>query len=517
MKILISFIGNNDCFPNEKSGAILTVLENHKFDKLYLLYNHEKYLKPASEILAFCRKNYPKLQVIYKDCLSNDPTNYNIVYPAMYKALSEIQSENPKAKFTISVTSGTPTMHACWLFLKQGKVTDAKLIQVSRESGISEVTFELDDFPKIKKVSALKTELTKFKRENEFLKKNINLAYDEIIGESAEILNLKKEISVFADSEIPIFIQGESGTGKELVAEAIHKNSARKDGNLVKVNCGAIPLELFESEFFGHKKGSFTGANSDKDGKFKLADNGTIFLDEVADLPLSVQVKLLRVLQDGTFFPVGSSFEEKVNVRVISATNKNIEKLVEEGTFREDLFYRLVVRKIFIPPLRERTNDKILIAEKILSELNKKYQKSKIFSNSAKTKILQNQWRGNVRQLKNAVESAFVFPENEISAESLNIIEIGKTQSEVLIPDEGINFDFEVPKKYYEAALKKANGNATQAARLLGLEPHTFRARLKKVRKQNSLLEKLLKYPTMTDEEYELFKEGSEHLRKWRD
>ncbi len=152
-----------------------------------------------------------------------------------------------------------------------------------------------------------------------------------------------------------------------------------------------------------------------------------------------------------------------------------------------------------------------------MSELNKKYQKSKIFSNSAKTKILQNQWRGNVRQLKNAVESAFVFPENEISAESLNIIEIGKTQSEVLIPDEGINFDFEVPKKYYEAALKKANGNATQAARLLGLEPHTFRARLKKVRKQNSLLEKLLKYPTMTDEEYELFKEGSEHLRKWRD
>ncbi|MFQ5638808.1 MAG: RNA repair transcriptional activator RtcR family protein, partial [bacterium] len=324
MKILLSFIGNNDCYPNEKPGAILAILHQRPFDKIYLLYNHEKYLKPASEILSYCAKHFPKLTVEYKEALAVNPTDYNTVYPAMYQAVKHILRENKNAEYTISLTSGTPTMHACWIFLRQGGVTDARLIQISRESEISEVIFELDDFPKIQNVDEIKVAMTKLARENKNLINRLQRPQDNFIGESPEILKVKEQIATFADTNIPIFIQGETGTGKELVAEAIHYNSSRKAKSLVKINCGAIPSELFESEFFGHQKGSFTGAVSDKEGKFKLAHGGTIFLDEIADLPLNMQTKLLRVLQDGSFVPVGGAKEERVDVRILSATHSDI-------------------------------------------------------------------------------------------------------------------------------------------------------------------------------------------------
>ena len=371
-KILLTFIGNNDCYGTEKPGAILTILDEMNFDSVYLLYNNEKYLKPASDILRFCQKHFPNTQVNYLETPISNPSDYNIVYPAMYKAVKEIQFQNSKSKYTISITSGTPTMHACWIFLQQGGIIDAKLIQIQRETGLSEVNFQLDDFPQIQNVSDVKVELTKLSRENRNLKAQKQY-FPTIIGESSTIHNVKKQIKLFADTDISIFINGESGTGKELVAEAIHYKSSRKEKPFIKVNCGAISNELFESEFFGHKKGSFTGAISDKDGKFKLADKGTIFLDEVGDLPLHMQTKLLRVLQEGKFSQVGSSDEISVDVRIISATNKDIRKITKNKEFREDLFYRLVKTEIFLPPLRSRGNDIVLIAQYILNNLNRRY------------------------------------------------------------------------------------------------------------------------------------------------
>lgn len=480
-KIFLSFIGNNDCFGAEKPGAILSVLKKKSFDKLYILYNHEKYLIPASIILEYCRITYPTLQVIYKEALSIDPTNYNTIYPAMYQAVKAIIKENPDAEFTISVTSGTPTMHACWIFLQQGGVIDAKLVQVHRETGLSEINFDLDDFPKIQAVSAEKAALTRLARENKLLRQQVSISLDAIIGDSPSVLKVKEQIRLFAESDLPIFISGESGTGKELVAEALHYFSHRNQRPLIKVNCGAISPHLFESEFFGHKKGSFTGAIADKEGKFKLADQGTIFLDEIGDLPLEMQVKLLRFLDQGTIQVVGGK-EEKVNVRLISATNKDLRQLVKERQFREDLFYRLVQTEIHLPPLRERGNDKILIAQNLVAMLNRQQDRQKRLAVSALDKIRKYHWPGNVRQLKSALGAAFVYPGDEITAEHLHIIELTDISTGISIPPEGVNLDNDIIPQYYREALRQSNGNAAAAAQLLGLEPATFRARIRKLR-----------------------------------
>lgn len=479
MKILLTFIGNNDCYPFERSGPILTILQNNTFDKIYLLYNDEKYLKYASDILRYCNTFFPDISIVYQKALSQNPTDYNTVYPAMYNAVADIKNENPNARFTISLSSGTPTMHTCWFFLQQGGVIDAKIIQVSKEAGISEVDFDLDDFPKIQHVDELKVELTKLNRENRNLKQRLQLHFDNMIGESFEMQKVKEKIALFADTDLPVFIHGESGTGKELVADAIHYNSSRKEKPQTKINCGAIPGNLFESEFFGHKKGAFTGANSDKVGKFKQSNGGTVFLDEIAELPLDMQVKLLRVIEYGTFVPLGATAEEKVDVRIISATNKEIRTLVQQGAFREDLFYRLVHVEINLPPLDRRGNDKILIAHYLLDGLNRKYDKRKTMAQSADELILNHLWPGNIRQLKNTLETAFILAGDKIEAKQFNIVEVSAKQKSISIPDAGLDLENEVIPSYCEAALRKTNGNAEQAAKLLGLQPHTFRARLR--------------------------------------
>ncbi len=479
-KILLTFIGNNDCRGQKKPGAILSILQEIQFDVVYLLYNHEKYLKPASDILQFCRDHHPETHIQYFEIPIENPTDYNTVYPAMYQAVKNIQSKKEKANYTISITSGTPTMHACWIFLQQGGVIDADLIQVQRETGITPVNFKLDDFPEIQNVDAVKAELTKLSRENRNLKIR-KQDYANIIGESQAMRKVKEQISLFAETDISIFINGESGTGKELVAEAIHYSSPRKEKPFIKVNCGAISNDLFESEFFGHKKGSFTGAVADKDGKFTLAHSGTIFLDEVGDLPLHMQTKLLRVLQEGKFTPIGTAEEVDVDVRVISATNKDIRKLVQEKKFREDLFYRLVKAEIFLPPLKDRGNDVLLIANHIIATLNRKYSQKKYLSQSALSQITQYSWPGNIRQLQNSIETAFILAKNKNEIDFIQTIDSGISTNSINIPDSGVDFDHDLVPRYYKAALEKAGGNQAKAAKLLGLAPHTFRARLRKL------------------------------------
>jgi len=485
MKILLTFIGDNDCYPFERKGAILSILSKEKFDKIYLLYNKESYLKPASEIFLYCEKNFPELKIAYQEAPAINPTDYNTVYPSMYKAVKHIIQENKNAEFTISLTSGTPTMHACWIFLQQGGVIKAKLIQISRDGIISEVNFDLDDFPQIKKVHEIKSEISRLSRENVQLKNKLNLLYDNLIGECPEILKVKEQIGLFSTTPIPIFISGETGTGKELVAEAIHFNSQRKEHRFVPINCGAIPANLFESEFFGHKKGAFTGAIFDKDGKFKLADKGTIFLDEIVELPLDMQVKLLRVLQDGTFIPVGGVQEIKVDVRVISATNSDIKHAVKTGRFREDLFYRLVHTEIYLPPLRLRGNDKLLIANYLLQQLNQKYGTAKTFAESAMQKLLVYYWPGNIRQLKNCIETAYFCADKKIETCHLKFVDLVSASSKIEIPNSGFDLENEILPLYYQAALVKTDGNAEQAAKLLKLEAPTFRARLRKLQGKN--------------------------------
>ena len=479
-KALLTFIGNQDCKLNEGiKGPIISILEKESYNKLYLFYSDDKYLKPASEILLYCRQHFPNLDVKYKPVIVRNPTDYNTVYPAMYSANQKLAKEMDNNDCTISLTSGTPTMHTCWIFLVKGGVLSARMIQVSREGFIDEVCLDLDDFPQIKKIECIKAELTKYARENRSYKENLGLEYDNIIGNCIAIQEIKKRIKILEKYDIPVFISGESGTGKELIAEAIHYNSYRKEKPFVKINCGAISNELFESEFFGHKKGSFTGAYCDSEGKLVEADDGTVFLDEIADLPLKMQVKLFRVLEEGTIQPVGGK-EKHVNVRLITATNKDIVTLVKNNEFREELMYRIIKHKIELPPLRQRNKDIPLLIDYSLKKLNKKHKENKIISESAIKLLMKYSWPGNIRELFSVIENAFIFPGEIIDNSKIDFNKISNSIN-VIIPEDNFDFDKEVPKAYYTEALSRTNGNRASAARLLGLKEHTFRARLKKL------------------------------------
>lgn len=479
MKSLLTFVGNNDKYPFEKPGAIISILAKVKFSRVFLFLNNESYLPAASEINKYCKEKYPDLVVKYIDCPALNPTDYNLVYPAMYTETKRILEKYPEDEFTISITSGTPTMHACWIFLVQGGVIGADIVQVARSGEVFPVTFELDDFPEIQTVTAAKSELTRLARENKGLRDTIKADAVPFIGECPEILAIKKTIQRISKTGVSVLISGQSGTGKEEVAKSIHLLSDRREFPLVTINCGAIPGQLFESELFGHLEGAFTGAIEDKDGLLYTADGGTVFLDEIGELALDQQVKLLRAMEYQKFTPLGATQEIEVNVRFVLATNRDLPQMIQEGSFREDLFYRLAQFEILLPALSVRGNDKLLLAEKFLTDLNNKEGGQKELSRSAKLRIAEYPWPGNIRQLKNAVEAGFLLSDGEITDKELRIVEITTKSSVIAIPDEGIDIDGDIIPQYYQAALKKVGGNAAKAARLLGVKPHTFRARLK--------------------------------------
>ncbi len=243
----------------------------------------------------------------------------------------------------------------------------------------------------------------------------------DFVGQSSEMKKIFSVIDRLAQTDTPVLIRGESGTGKELVAQSLHYNGPRKDNRFVAVNCSAIPESLMESEFFGHEKGSFTGADSRKIGKFQYAEGGTLFLDEIGEIPASMQVKLLRVLQEKKFMPVGSNREIEINVRIVAATNRNLETMIKDGTFREDLFYRLNVLPIQLPPLRERKNDIEALATYFIDRNNQRYKKQITgFTPEALAIMKSHKWPGNIRELENVIEHAFVLETtNQIHPESL--------------------------------------------------------------------------------------------------
>jgi transcriptional regulator with GAF, ATPase, and Fis domain len=235
-----------------------------------------------------------------------------------------------------------------------------------------------------------------------------------IIGTSPAMLKLRELVLKFAPSDVPVILRGESGTGKDLVARAIHEESPRRKERMVSENCAAIPETLLESTLFGHKRGSFTGAVRDHPGHFVTADRGTLFLDEVGDMPLTMQSKLLRVLQEGEVRPVGGSRVQKVDVRVLAATNQDLEKLVAEGNFRKDLFYRLNVLQVELPPLRQRGDDIVLLAGRFLSAASGSAGRQMCLGDAAGEVIAAYSWPGNVRQLQNEMQRVAALCDNSI-------------------------------------------------------------------------------------------------------
>lgn len=309
----------------------------------------------------------------------------------------------------------------------------------------------------------------------------------ELIGESASMKKLKKEIEVVGRTDSTVLVQGESGTGKELVARAIHTASPRASGPFVAINCGAIPKDLMESELFGHKKGAFTGAQQEAIGKFRLANKGTLLLDEVSEMSEEAQIKLLRVLEEQEFYQVGGTELIKVDVRIVASTNKNLKERVEKGRFREDLFFRLNIYVINIAPLRERPDDIISIAQHYMEHYNIKFNKNfEQISPEAKQILLQHSWKGNARELRNLMERVLLFNDGSvIKKEHLDFMQVPSPQKdkaetdEFRLPDSGLSLE-ELEKKLILQALERAKWNKTKAAKLLNLSPPTFYYRMEK-------------------------------------
>jgi two-component system response regulator PilR (NtrC family) len=322
------------------------------------------------------------------------------------------------------------------------------------------------------------------------------LGASPLLGESQAIETVRQTIAKVARSQAPVYITGESGSGKELVARLIHDRGPRASGPFVPVNCGAIPSELMESEFFGHKKGSFTGAVADKDGLFQAANGGTLFLDEVADLPMHMQVKLLRVIQEKAVRPIGARQEVAVDVRIVSATHKNLGRLVEQGMFRQDLFYRINVIEVRVPPLRERRDDIPILATRFLDRITREWGGEALSLSPSAARALQAyDFPGNVRELENVLERAVALSDgNVVQAEDLRLAprgtatggapgEVASAPPAPAGSTAGSLDDYidSLEREAILAALQETRYNKTAAAKKLGITFRALRYKLKKL------------------------------------
>lgn len=476
-RILVSWIGGNDLnsVASDQTGPILATIKTQKFDSIVLLYSYpENLVKPYIEYLT---AGFDLPVEAHKEKLSS-PIDFGDIYHVADKHLKEL-SEDSQNQISILLSPGTPAMQAVWILLGKTRYP-AIFYQSTIEQGVQQVEIPFDisaEFLPDLAINAAK--------QIDYLASGqvpIDAAFDDILTQNPLLQKLKSQASLIAKRDVPVLIYGETGTGKELFATAIHNASVRCGSQLITVNCGAIPPDLIDSTLFGHKKGSFTGAIQDKAGLFQQANGGTIFLDEFGELPMDVQVRLLRVLQGGEITPVGAIKPEFVDVRVIAATNRNLMIEVAEGRFREDLFYRIAVGVLHLPPLRERAGDIGLLVDELLGIINADaasqpgYTHKKISVNG-KNILLSHEWPGNVRELYSTLLRASLWTQdNEITVEDVEaaIFKIPESKTGILSKELDNAFDIQdvigdVARHYIKRALDESNGNKTLAAEKLGL------------------------------------------------
>jgi len=488
-KILFTWLGKTDLNCAENNGAdgvgpICQAATKRKFDEIIILSNYstdrsEPYIDwlEGQEISG-------SLTLVHVD-LGGNPTDYQAIYEnAKQQVQNKLDAVADKVRLTFHLSPGTPQMATIWVILANS-VFDAKLLQSSPERGVQDV-----DFPFEIAVDYLPRLLKKKERKISALFEDEPVAgFEKIIHQGRAMKNLVRRAKRIALYPVPVLIMGESGTGKELLAKAIHTASASlRSGKFVAINCGAVPEELFESELFGHKKGSFTGATTSKSGYIEEADGGTLFLDEIGEMPAKIQVKLLRVLQEETYSRVGEVSERKANVRIISATNRNLLEEIEVGTFREDMFHRLAVAVLNIPSLKERDSDLSVLIDYLLEKTNKKLAdnpdyRPKRLSAVAKKQLISHPWPGNVRELQNTLIRAALWSESDtinrldIEGSLLPVTQRGTGLDGILGRPLTDGFDLEavigeVSRHYLEQALKETGGNKSRAADLLNFKSY---------------------------------------------
>ncbi|WP_036239984.1 sigma-54 interaction domain-containing protein [Marinospirillum insulare] len=473
-KVLVSWIGANDIrsTTGEQVGPILSTLRNVPFDSVELLYSY-----PQEEVKAYLDWLRDQVSIpIHPSKVSlSSPVDFGQIYLAANEHLARITAQN--IDLSVLLSPGTPAMQAVWILLGKTRYP-CRFYQSSLEKGVEQATIPFDlsaeYIPAAQRLKSSKI------HQLSSVTAPVDAAFDHIVTRNPRMQALKSQAQILAEREVPVLIYGETGTGKELFARAIHNASERSSKPFIAVNCGAIPLDLVDSVLFGHKKGAFTGAIANKPGVFQEADGGTLFLDEFGELDHSVQVRLLRVLQEGRFTPVGAHKEEIVDVRLITATHRNLMKSVAEGSFREDLFYRIAIGVLHLPPIRAREGDLLYLADRLLTELGKQDStlSNKKLSPDAKNIILNHAWRGNVRELQSTLlRSALWCGTDNITAEDMHqaIFQMPEQGSDILSRDlsQGIdiqNIIGELTSNYIRRALELSGHNKTRAAELLGLK-----------------------------------------------
>jgi DNA-binding NtrC family response regulator len=490
MRMLVSWIGWADLAAAEKSekvdlGPIAQALGAHTYDRVLLLADQGR--DEVRKFEAWIRGKTGRAALTIEHVELTSPTNFEQIYSAVTGTLDRyLKQLNTAPRLTFHLSPGTPAMAAIWVILGKTRYP-AELIQSSKQKGVETASLPFD----ISLSPEFVTDVLRAPdRELEKLSRGVaaeTSQFGDIIYKGAAMLRLIELAKKAAPRSIPVLIEGESGTGKELLATAIHAASTRKSKPFVIVNCGAIPSELVESELFGHKKGSFTGAVADHLGHFEAADGGTLFLDEIGELPLPAQVKLLRAVQQGEVRRIGSSKPSTVDVRIIAATNRDLRAEVAAGRFREDLFYRLAVLVLKVPPLRERDSDVSPLIDGLMGRINDQSEaakepgfKRKKLSTDARKLLMQQGWPGNIRELENTLRRAAVWSDGATIGvddikEALLPGARGIAGQEMVLNrslEQGIDIQSiigGVAEHYLRRAMTLANGNKTKAAKLLGL------------------------------------------------
>jgi DNA-binding NtrC family response regulator len=491
--ILFAWLGYSDLNACQDDsghtlGPVTEAVMMRSNTKLFLLSNHsEETSRAYTSWLSKRTAVETKVKLVDLD----DPMDFNRIYGYAKDAVTEaLGLWGDRAHIVLDLSPGTPAMAAVWIILAKTCYPQAELIvsgpknEVTGRYGIRTVSVPFDiavdpiadilgkrDDYLVRLVQGLPDEAPKF---------------DRIVHKCAAMKHVIALARTVAWHNVPVLLLGESGTGKELIAGAIHRTSQREDRPFFPVNCGAITPTLIESELFGHIEGAFTGATSKRKGLFDQADGGTLFLDEIGDFGLDLQVKLLRVLQEGTIQPVGATSPHYVDVRIIAATNRNLVEQVAEGKFRGDLFYRLAVGVIPIPPLRERQGDVSLLADAFLKKINEQLPdprgfKTKRINAGARAAILRHDWPGNVRELENTLTRAAIWSVgSSIDKQDIEqaIIHIRPPGADGIL-DRPLGQDLnikellaQVAAHYVQRALKESGGNKSRAAKLVGLSNH---------------------------------------------
>jgi len=490
-QVLVCWVGQTDLNASQGKtspglGPIASVLGSRSFDEIELLSNYDK--AQTEGYVSWLKRQIATPVQLYLAQLSS-PMHFGEIYKVVVSRIESILARHgPATQLTYHLSPGTSAMAAVWIIVSKTRFA-AELIESSQVGGIKQTVVPFDISAEflpdmLRRPDADVVRLGAGRPDEA-------VAFEQIIHRSPAMQRVVARAVKVAPRSLPVLIEGESGTGKELFARAIHQHSPRREKPFIAVNCGAIPQGLMESEFFGHKKGAFSGAGADRMGHFEEADGGTLFLDEIGELPLEMQVKLLRALQQHEVTPVGSSKVVRFDVRVIAATNRRLAEEVEAGQFREDLLYRIAVAVIRLPPLREREGDLGLLITHLLQKINEESRaepnwEEKKLTPGARKILLQQPWRGNVRELQNTLTRAVIWSlgkrieEDDIREALFD----SPSQTSAVSPIIDLNLTSAIDLQaqladtanhYLKEAFRVCGGNRSKAAKLLGFNsPQTF-------------------------------------------